>query len=106
VCLFRECRSFEKAQRIAPPAKLIHGESGDEDADRCLAFNIGAGESIESPPFAQNAKDGPPARQFAHLVIQYEKHPEAKSLAPDGNVCNPETQGPLRRAHIIAEEIR
>jgi hypothetical protein len=44
--------------------------------------------------------------QFAHLVIQYEKHPEAKSLAPDGNVCNPETHGLLRRAHIIAEEIR
>jgi hypothetical protein len=50
-----------KSTKDWPPAKLIHGESGDEHADRCLAFNIGAGESIESPPFAQNAKDGPPA---------------------------------------------
>jgi hypothetical protein len=44
--------------------------------------------------------------QFAHLVIQYEEHPEAKSLAPDGSACKSETKGLLRRAHIIAEEIR
>lgn len=36
---------------------------GDENLDRCLAFNIGAGESTESPPFAQDAKDGHPPTQ-------------------------------------------
>jgi hypothetical protein len=44
--------------------------------------------------------------QFAHLVIQYEKHPEAKSLAPDGSACKRETKGLLKRVHVIAEEIR
>lgn len=44
--------------------------------------------------------------QFAHLVIQYQKHPEAKSLAPDGNASRAETMGLLRRAHVVAEEIR
>ena len=44
--------------------------------------------------------------QFAHLVIQYQKHPEAKSLAPDESACKAETKGLLRRAHVIAEEIR
>jgi hypothetical protein len=44
--------------------------------------------------------------QFAHLVIQYQKHPEAKSLAPDGNPCEAETKGLLKRTHIIADEIR
>ena len=44
--------------------------------------------------------------QFAHLVIQYQKHPEAKSLAPDGSICKAETKGVLKRAHVIAEEIR
>jgi hypothetical protein len=44
--------------------------------------------------------------QFAHLIIQYQKHPEAKSLAPDGGACRPETIGLLGRAHVIAGEIR
>jgi hypothetical protein len=44
--------------------------------------------------------------QFAHLVIQYQRHPEAKSLAPDGSACTAETKGLLKRAVIIAEEIR
>jgi hypothetical protein len=44
--------------------------------------------------------------QFAHLVIQYQKHPEAKSLAPDGGACQAETKGLLKRAHVIADEIR
>jgi hypothetical protein len=44
--------------------------------------------------------------QFAHLVVQYQKHPEAKSLAPDGSACKSETKGLLKRAHIIADEIR
>lgn len=42
---------------------------------------------------------------LAHLAIQYEKHPEAKRLAPDGNACGAETVGLLRRAHVVAEEI-
>lgn len=44
--------------------------------------------------------------QFAHLLIQYQRHPEAKSLSPDGNPCGPETRGLLKRAHIVAGEIR
>jgi hypothetical protein len=44
--------------------------------------------------------------QFAHLVIQYQEHPEAKSLAPDGSPCKAETKGLLKRAHVVAGEIR
>ncbi len=44
--------------------------------------------------------------QFAHLLIQYQRHPEAKSLAPEGTSCNAETRGLLKRAHVIAGEIR
>ena len=44
--------------------------------------------------------------QFAHLVVQYQEHPEAKSLAPDGTPCTAETKGLLRRAHVIAGELR
>lgn len=44
--------------------------------------------------------------QFAHLLVQYQKHPESKSLGPDGMPCGPDTQGLLRRAHITAGEIR
>lgn len=44
--------------------------------------------------------------QFAHLVVKYQQHPEAKSLAPDGTSCTADTKGLLKRAHVIAGEIR
>lgn len=44
--------------------------------------------------------------QFARLSIQYQEHPEAKSLAPDGAPCKADTRGLLRRAHIVAGDLR
>jgi hypothetical protein len=44
--------------------------------------------------------------QFAHLLIQYQQHPESKSLAPDGTPCTADTNGLLKRAHVIAGELR
>jgi hypothetical protein len=44
--------------------------------------------------------------QFARLLIEYQEHPEAKSLAPDGGPCVAETCGLLQRVHITAGEFR
>jgi hypothetical protein len=44
--------------------------------------------------------------QFARLLIEYQEHREAKSLAPDGSPCKAETRGLLKRAHINAGEFR
>ena len=44
--------------------------------------------------------------QFARLLIEYQEHPEAKSLAPDGTPCEADTSGLLQRAHVIAGEFR
>ena len=44
--------------------------------------------------------------QFARLLIEYQEHPEAKSLTPDGTPCEADTSGLLQRAHIIAGEFR
>jgi hypothetical protein len=44
--------------------------------------------------------------QFARLLIEYQEHPEAKSLAPDGTPIEAHTYGLLKRAHIIAGEFR
>jgi hypothetical protein len=44
--------------------------------------------------------------QFARLLIQYQEHPEAKSLAPDGSPCQADTRGLLRRVHVTAGELR
>jgi hypothetical protein len=44
--------------------------------------------------------------QFARLLIQYQEHPEAKSLAPDGSPCRADTRGLLKRAHVFAGELR
>jgi hypothetical protein len=44
--------------------------------------------------------------QFAHLLVQYQAHPEAKSLSPNGMPCKTDTHGLLRRAHIVAGDLR
>jgi hypothetical protein len=44
--------------------------------------------------------------QFARLLIEYQEHPEAKSLAPDGTQCEAGTTGLLQRAHVTAGELR
>ena len=44
--------------------------------------------------------------QFARLLIEYQEHREAKSLAPDGAPCEADTSGLLQRAHVIAGEFR
>jgi hypothetical protein len=43
---------------------------------------------------------------FAHMIEDYIRHPEAKSLGPDGKPCTAETRGLLQRAHITAGNIR
>jgi hypothetical protein len=44
--------------------------------------------------------------QFARLLIQYQEHPEAKSLAPNGSPCQSDTKGLLGRVHATAGELR
>jgi hypothetical protein len=44
--------------------------------------------------------------QFARLLVQYQEHPESKSLAPDGTPCSANTRGLLQRAHIVAGDLR
>jgi hypothetical protein len=43
---------------------------------------------------------------YAHMMEEYIRHPEAKSLGPDGKPCIAETRGLLQRAHITAGKIR
>jgi hypothetical protein len=43
---------------------------------------------------------------YAHMMEEYIRHPEAKSLAPDGKTCTADTRGLLQRAHITAGMIR
>jgi len=45
-------------------------------------------------------------KHFAELLIRYQEHPEAKSLAPNGGPCEADTSGLLQRAHVIAGELR
>jgi len=38
--------------------------------------------------------------------VAFIRHPESKSLAPDGMPCGADSQGLLKRAHVVAGEIR
>jgi len=43
---------------------------------------------------------------YAHMIEDYVRHPEAKSLGPDGQPCTEETRGLLQRGHITAGHLR
>jgi hypothetical protein len=43
---------------------------------------------------------------YAHMMEEYIRHPEAKSLGPDDKPCTADTRGLLQRAHITAGMIR
>ena len=43
---------------------------------------------------------------YGHMIEEYIRHAEAKSLGPDGTPCTAETRGLLQRAHITAGRIR
>lgn len=46
------------------------------------------------------------ARTYAQVLYLYTKHPEAKSLAPDGSPCTCDTRGLLRRSSVVAASRR
>ena len=46
------------------------------------------------------------ARTYAHILYLYTKHPEAKSLAPDGTPCTCDTWGLLKRSSVVAASRR
>jgi hypothetical protein len=43
---------------------------------------------------------------YGHMIEEYVRHAEAKSLGPDGTPCTAETRGLLQRAHITVGRIR
>lgn len=45
-------------------------------------------------------------RTYGHVLYLYTKHPEAKSLAPDGGSCTCETRGLLQRSSVVAASRR
>jgi len=45
-------------------------------------------------------------RTYAHVLYLYTKHPEAKSLAPDGAPCTCDTRGLLKRSSVVAASRR
>lgn len=51
-----------------------------------------------------NEYDGRKAvpKNFFMLLESYQNHPEAKSFGPNGQPCEFDTRGLLRRAHIVA----
>jgi hypothetical protein len=45
-------------------------------------------------------------RTYAHVLYLYTKHPEAKSLSPDGTLCTCDTRGLLQRSSVATASRR
>jgi hypothetical protein len=68
--------------------------------------NIFDGEIYHLSLKQTNKLDKVIPRTYGHVLFLYTKHPEAKSLAPDGTPCTCETRGLLQRSSVIAASRR
>ncbi len=89
---FRLVAPFETVQGKWPALECINIGNPDDQHKYKLTT------SFTTPEFGERAV----LSTFEDLLHRYLRHPEAKSLAPDGGPCKPETQGLLQRAHIVA----
>ncbi len=73
---------------------------------RCYDTNI---DSDRSYRISTNIMDAaipiPVVKDFETMLGEYLRHPEAKSLGPNGEPCTGRTRGLLQRMHVIAGEI-
>jgi hypothetical protein len=84
---------------ITPP------ESNRAKWKNLQGINLKNGKVYRISMYPDGSKNTVVPESFRIILRQYLRHPEAKSLAPDGTACNGDTQGLLGRASIIAGEI-
>jgi hypothetical protein len=93
---FRLVAPFESDQTKWKHLKCINiGDPKDRQS-------YGLTTSFTSSEFGKRAV----VETFENLFYRYMRHPEAKSLGPDGKPCKDDTRGLLGRAHIIAGKHR
>ena len=88
---FRLVAQFESDQRKWSSAKCINIDEPNDDRV------YGITTSFDSPDFGNKAV----IETYENLLHSYVRHPEAKSVGPDGQPCQSDTRGLLGRAHII-----
>ncbi len=87
-------------------------ESDQEKWIDSVCVNIGDPEDAKTYKLTTYNSEAYDSEYGKHAVIatfedrlhRYMKHPEAKSLAPDGGPCKSDTRGLLQRAHVVAGE--
>jgi hypothetical protein len=92
---------------LSTPFRLV--APFDVDARRWEEFAWVDVHDPSTGPYRIATRDGRPelARidSFDDVTAQYEAHPEAKALGPDGAVCGRRTRGLLRRRHVVVGPI-
>lgn len=73
---------------------------------RNIYTNIHDGKTYRLAPEGRQRSYEARAKTRGDYIRQYIRHPEAKSLAPDGQPCGPDTHGLLMRTHVMANGVR
>lgn len=85
---------FMEAARTEPITLITPFTKDLRKLHRQKFVNIHNGEIFDTPPI--------PVETFADVFEEFCLHPENKSTAPDGGMCEPKTEGLLRRRAINA----
>jgi len=96
-------RANEKVLLVAP----FSSKQGQWYDTECV--NIHSGKKYRMVDYTQEKNPSHNVvfpSQFARLLIEYQEHPESKSLAPDSTPCKADTCGLLHRMHVVAGEFR
>src|SRR5579864_7944391 len=96
-CFFSSFKTFAMLREATyPPAAVNVLDVSSESMAAFQVFLYG-----RFWVFTEDGRRAVPMNFFMLLQL-YQNHPEAKSLGPNGNACEPDTRGLLQRAHIIA----
>jgi len=88
------------------PMVIVPFSSKQSEWSKLVGFDIH--NKDRNGKFRQYRMDDPNFHPltYGHMIEEYVRHFEAKSLGPDGKPCTAETRGLLQRAHITAGQIR
>jgi hypothetical protein len=113
-CPSEQCKAGRESRETGLPANVDASRStlltsytstrGDWLNSECV--NIFDGENYRLTLKQSDKLDRVVLRTYGHVLYLYTKHPEAKSLAPDGTRCTCETRGLLERSSVIAASRR
>jgi hypothetical protein len=103
--IFSDLSVFPPGLNRATLNFIVPFESDRRKWEKLKGINLWDGRIYRVATMPEGRRDTVVPESFRIILAQYLRHPEVKSLAPDGSACVGSTRGLLRAASIHAGEV-